>query len=96
MTITVTPLTSTVLAQIAPAEAGIASAVNNAISRVAGLVAVAFVGVITGSVLDLGGFHRVLIVVAVLLVVSGLVSLIGLPKGVTAGREPVESTPVAP
>jgi EmrB/QacA subfamily drug resistance transporter len=90
MTITVTPLTSTVLAQIAPAEAGIASAVNNAISRVAGLVAVAFVGVITGGVLTIAGFHRVLIVVAVLLVISGLVSLIGLPKGVTAGREPAD------
>ncbi|GAA4266783.1 MFS transporter [Frondihabitans peucedani] len=87
MTITVTPLTSTVLAQIAPAEAGIASAVNNAISRVAGLVAVAFVGVITGASLDIAGFHRVLIVVVVLLVISAGVSLVGLPRGVPAGRD---------
>lgn len=93
MTITVTPLTSTVLAQIAPAEAGIASAVNNAISRVAGLVAVAFVGVITGASLDIAGFHRVLIVVVILLVVSAGVSLVGLPRGVAAGRD-AEEAPV--
>ncbi|BDZ50071.1 hypothetical protein GCM10025867_23120 [Frondihabitans sucicola] len=101
MTVTVTPLTSTVLAQIAPDEAGIASAVNNAISRVAGLVAVAFVGVITGSVLDVAGFHRVIVVVVVLLVVSAVVSLVGLPRGVAAGRDPVPaglapSAPAAP
>jgi EmrB/QacA subfamily drug resistance transporter len=87
MTITVTPLTSTVLSQVDPAEAGIASAVNNAISRVAGLVAVAFVGVITGAVLDIAGFHRVLSVVAVLLVISGFVSLVGLPRGTPAVRD---------
>ena len=87
MTITVTPLTSTVLSQVRPDEAGIASAVNNAISRVAGLVAVAFVGVITGGVLDIGGFHRVIVVVAVLLVISGAVSFAGL-RGVPAVREP--------
>jgi EmrB/QacA subfamily drug resistance transporter len=86
MTVTVTPLTSTVLSQVDPAEAGIASAVNNAISRVAGLVAVAFVGVITGAVLEIAGFHRVLIVVAVLLVISGFVSFVGLPRGTRAVR----------
>lgn len=85
MTITVTPLTSTVLSQIAPQEAGIASAVNNAISRVAGLVAVAFVGVITGGVLDIAGFHRVIIVIGVLLIVSAGVSFVGL-RGVSATR----------
>lgn len=90
MTVTVTPLTSTVLSQIAPTEAGIASAVNNAISRVAGLVAVAFVGVITGAVLDIAGFHRVLIVVAVLLVISSAVSFVGL-RGVPAVRDPDRS-----
>lgn len=91
MTITVTPLTSTVLAEIDPSEAGIASAVNNAVSRVAGLVAVAFIGLITGGALTVAGFHRVLIVVAVLLVVSSLVSLIGLPRGVT--RPPADAKP---
>ncbi|AMM20488.1 MFS transporter [Frondihabitans sp. PAMC 28766] len=92
MTITVTPLTSTVLSQVRPDEAGIASAVNNAISRVAGLVAVAFVGVITGGVLDIGGFHRVLVVTAALLVISGGVSFAGL-RGVPAVRAPSVRAP---
>ena len=78
ITITVTPLTSTVLAEVHPDEAGIASAVNNAISRVAGLVAVAFIGVITGGVLDVDGFHRIVVVVAALLGVGAVVSAVGL------------------
>ncbi len=86
ITITVTPLTSTVLAEVHPAEAGIASAVNNAISRVAGLVAVAFIGVITGGVLDVDGFHRIVVVVAALLAAGALVSAVGL----RSVREPAE------
>jgi hypothetical protein len=78
LSVTVAPLTSTVLSQIPAAQSGIASAVNNAISRVAGLVAVAFLGVIAGGALTVGGFHRVVIVVAVLLGVSALVSFVGL------------------
>jgi EmrB/QacA subfamily drug resistance transporter len=78
LSVTVAPLTSAVLSGISPARSGIASAVNNAISRVAGLVAVAFLGVIAGGALTVDGFHRVVVVVAVLLVGSTLVSFIGL------------------
>jgi len=44
LALTVSPLTATVLADARDTEAGIASAVNNAIARTAGLIAVAAVG----------------------------------------------------
>ena len=44
LSMTVAPLTSAVLGAIPPAEAGVASAVNNAVARITGLVAIAVVG----------------------------------------------------
>ncbi|MCK0117722.1 MFS transporter [Isoptericola sp. S6320L] len=78
LAITVAPLTSAILGAVPPSDAGIASAVNNAVSRVAGLVVIAFAGVILGGVLDVESFHRALVVTAVLLVVGGLVSMAGI------------------
>ncbi len=78
LSITVAPLTSAVLGSIDSSRAGIASAINNAISRIAGLVAIAAIGVVAAPVLDLTGFKQGIIITAVLLAVGGIVSLIGI------------------
>ena len=46
LSVTVSPLTAAILAAVDPAQSGIGSAINNAISRIAGLIAIAFTGVI--------------------------------------------------
>ena len=78
LAITVAPLTAAILGAVPASDAGIASAVNNAVSRVAGLVVIAFAGVILGGVLDVDSFHRALVVTAALLVAGGLVSMVGI------------------
>ena len=77
---TVAPLTAAVLGAVPPDDAGIASAVNNAVARVAGLVVVALAGVIVGGVLDVGSFHRALVVTAGLLALGGVLSLAGIRR----------------
>ncbi|MEA2480920.1 MAG: hypothetical protein QOJ07_2842 [Thermoleophilaceae bacterium] len=49
LSLTVAPLTATVLADADESDAGIASAVNNAIARTAGLIAVAAVGAVVAA-----------------------------------------------
>ena len=71
LTITVTPLTSAVLAAVEPSQSGIGSAINNAVSRIAGLIAVAFAGVIAGSALDYDSFRRLAAATAGLFAVGG-------------------------
>ena len=78
LTMTVAPLTAAILGSIPTAQSGIGSAINNAISRIAGLVAIAFVGVIVGTRLGVESFHRGLLVTAVLLILGGVVSLVGI------------------
>jgi EmrB/QacA subfamily drug resistance transporter len=49
LSITVAPLTAAILGDVQPSQAGIASAVNNAVARIAGLVAVAAVGAVVAA-----------------------------------------------
>ncbi|WP_242455941.1 MFS transporter [Mycolicibacterium sp. P1-18] len=87
LTVTVSPLTAAVLAAVDPAQSGIGSAVNNAVSRVAGLIAVAFMGVIVGAAssgetgsaaMTFAGFHYGAVTVAALFAVAGVVSAVGI------------------
>jgi EmrB/QacA subfamily drug resistance transporter len=72
LALTVAPLTATVLASADPRHAGVASAVNNAVARVAGLLGVAAIPLLTGfdpggrvpADALLAGFRRVTLVAA--------------------------------
>lgn len=75
---TVSPLTSAVLGQVDTRHAGVASAVNNAVARIAGLVTVATVGLIVGTRLDTQGFHRALLSIAGLMLAGSIISAIGI------------------
>jgi len=78
LSITVAPLTSAILGSIKSAQAGIGSAINNAVSRIAGLLAVAVIGVFVGTSVTLDGFHIGMVLCAVLLITGGIVSAIGI------------------
>lgn len=85
LAITVAPLTSAILGAVNPKQAGIGSAVNNAVARIAGLVAIATIGVTVGTDLTLEGFHRGLVLMALLLFIGGVISAIGIRNPEIAG-----------
>ncbi|ROS78292.1 EmrB/QacA subfamily drug resistance transporter [Curtobacterium sp. PhB130] len=78
ITLMVTPLTSAVLGSVPQTEAGVGSAVNNAIARIASLVMVALAGVVLGGEMSVAGLHRAVVVMALLLVAGAVVSAIGI------------------
>lgn len=90
LSLTVAPLTAAILGAIDENHSGIASAVNNAVSRVSGLLVVAMLSTIVGGTLDLDGFHSAAWVTATLLVLGGIVSWIGIR------RNPAEAAATEP
>lgn len=90
LALTVAPLTAAILGAIDQERSGIASAVNNAVSRVAGLLVVAMLSTIVGGSLDLGGFHNAAWVTAALLVLGALVSWIGIRRNPAEASAPAE------
>ena len=87
LSLTVAPLTATILADADEGDAGIASAVNNAVARVAGLIGVSLVGVVVADTLvgdtfaanseSVQAFHHVMIICAGLLGAAGVIGASG-------------------
>ena len=75
---TVAPLTSAILGSIKSSQAGIGSAINNAVARIAGLLAIAVIGIFIGDEVSQNSFHTGLIVCATLLILGGVVSGFGI------------------
>jgi EmrB/QacA subfamily drug resistance transporter len=88
LSMTVAPLTAAVLADANESDAGIASAINNAIARVAGLVGISVLGVVVASKLtgdtfapnheSMRAFHEVVVICAALVAVGGVAGAIGI------------------
>ncbi len=79
LAVMVAPLTSTVLGAVPRGSEGVGSAVNNAVARIASLVAIAASGAIVGGVLDDAGFRRGASATAILLVAAAVTSAIWIP-----------------
>ena len=89
----VAPLTAAILGAVPPTEAGIGSAVNNAVARIAGLISIAFAGVIVGPAFTRQGLYNALVVTALLFLAGALASAVGIrnpPRqaAAAADREP--------
>ena len=81
LSLTVAPLTTTVLSEAGPSDAGIASGVNNAVARVAGLMAIAVMGVVAagGSAnLTASGYRDAMTLTAALLFAGGAIGAAGI------------------
>jgi EmrB/QacA subfamily drug resistance transporter len=97
LSMTVAPLTATVLADADEGDAGIASAINNAVARVAGLVGISVIGVVVAGALvgdtfaanaaSVRAFHEAIAVCAALVAAGGIAGAVGIANP----RRPVKA-----
>ena len=88
LAVIVAPLTATVLADADETDAGIASAINNAIARVAGLVGISAIGAVVAGRLagdtfaptqqSVDAFHVAIVICAALVAAGGVVAALGI------------------
>ncbi len=88
LALTVAPLTAAVLADAQETDAGIASAINNAVARVAGLIGVSVVGLAVASQLpgdtftanseSVRAFHQAVVICAALVAGGGVAGALGI------------------
>jgi MFS family permease len=97
LALTVAPLTTTVMSDAHRGDSGIASGVNNAVARVAGLFGIAAVGVAvagrSGAELDLAGYRIGMVLTAILVAAGGVVGFLGIRNSGGTRREPLVSSP---
>lgn len=85
---TITPLTSVMLASVPTEHSGMASAINNAVSRLAALMSIGSMGLISAGAVSATGFAHVLQVSAALFALGGLCAAL-LITNPPAGCQPV-------